>query len=89
MFSKTFVLTSLAVTASAIGLVPDAPYAMKRELQARQTDTAVTAGAGEACITALASIYSEFPTAPPELLSYEATVSITDACSFSIPKSRK
>lgn len=88
MFSKTFILAALAVTVSANGLVRPGPNAMKRELLARQTETALPSGA-DTCLTALMSIYSAVPTPPPELLSYEATVSITDPCSFSIPKSRK
>lgn len=94
MLSKALLLAVVGTALSANAAIYPGHLAVKRDLIARQTetdtafpsDTALPSGE-EACLTALASIYDALPTAPPDIISWEMTYSVTDPCSYSIPKS--
>jgi len=97
MFSKSAFIAAVAVTVSAEILPLPGHLALKRELLARQTGpspqmtavpTATMGDDGDAqCMNALLSIYSELPTPPADLMSYEMTATDTDHCSPSVPDS--
>ncbi|KAL2020431.1 hypothetical protein VTK56DRAFT_8397 [Thermocarpiscus australiensis] len=92
MHSHTLLL-ALAAAASA-KLVP-ADIAARRDVAPRQTDGAGddfgfgggSGGSGTACADTIMSLVTAMPTPAPQLTSFFAAQTVTDACSFSIPDS--
>ncbi|CAK7231260.1 hypothetical protein SEUCBS140593_007866 [Sporothrix eucalyptigena] len=88
MYTKSLLLASLAASAVSAKQLFPGHNAIRRDLQARQTDATNSAlPSEEACLTDLASAYASIPTEPPALVSYIETVSVTDPCAFTLPAS--
>jgi hypothetical protein len=85
-------LAATGVTATYKQAIQLPAQAAKRELHiaARQTQTDDDSGdiaSATACYSSLTSIFSSLPTAPADVLDWESTATITDACSFTFPTS--
>ncbi len=79
MFAKTAILASLAVSAaSAAGI---------QARQAASVDYSSLISAEEACATAIEAVYSDMPSPPAALASYEMTATEVDPCDFTLPAS--
>ncbi|KAK2778614.1 infection structure specific protein [Colletotrichum kahawae] len=70
-----------AIAGSAVAVMDVRPDRVRRDLLPRQTDASA-----DPCLNALATVYSNAPTPPPKLVSYEMTASAqTDPCSVTVP----
>ncbi|KAK2066646.1 hypothetical protein P8C59_000442 [Phyllachora maydis] len=87
--TPSFIISALAASASATGLLHPAHLANKREVQARETGSMSTSAGADAtaCLAPLLAAYSSLPTPCPAIVSYEQSHPVTDACSYSIPDS--
>lgn len=83
MISQSLLVAALAATAAATGSMNLHPahQAVKRAVEARQTDSSGAA----ACASSLMSIASDMPTPPAALMSFAATNTQTDPCSITLP----
>lgn len=78
MYAKTVLFMALAGSAAAIDIIPEH---IRRDVLARRTDAPA-----DPCLNALATVYSNAPTPPPKIVSYQMTAAPqTNPCSVTMP----
>ncbi|TDZ18283.1 hypothetical protein Cob_v008998 [Colletotrichum orbiculare MAFF 240422] len=82
MYTKTTIIAALA--GSAVAVTDLRPDRVRRHLLPRQTD--ILNPTADPCLNALATVYSNAPTIPPKVASFEMTASPqANPCSVSVP----